>query len=179
METIETQDLLLVGSIWRAHGVRGELKVLPEDDPERLLDLETLHLGGSPEDARPREVEQIRLHRMKRGTVLLVKLKGLDDRDEAETYRKVPVYAHEDNLPPLAEGEVYVEDLIGLEVVTEDEEPVGTLKDVLDSPGQDLYVIERAGGGEDAMVPAVDDFIREIDLDAGRLTIRPIEGLLD
>ena len=179
MEAPETEELLLIGTVWRAHGVQGELKVVPEtDDPTRFLDLDTLFLGATPDDAAPHEVESARLHQMKKGTVVIVKLEGVDTRDWAETLRSVPVFAREEDLPPLEEGEFFVHDLIGLEAESDEGESIGTVNNVLTTTGQAVYVIGREGK-PDAMVPAVDKFIQEIDVEGGRIVIRPIEGLLD
>lgn len=179
MESVDPEALILVGTIWRAHGIKGELKVIPEtDDPERLLGIETFFMGATPDHAAPQAVEKARLHQIKRGTVVIVKLEGVDTREWAETMRDVNVFAHEDDLPPLEEGEVFVHDLIGLQVEDEAGEAIGTVENVITSTGHPVYVIAREGKPP-AMVPAVDKFVTDVDLEARRIVIRPIEGLLE
>lgn len=179
METPDSESLLLVGTIWRAHGVRGEVKVIPEtDDPERLVGLETLFLGATPSDAAPKTVERSRLHTIKRGTVAVLKFEDVDTRDWAETLRNVHVFAREEDLPPLGDDEVFIHDLIGLRVEDEEGNEIGVVENVLTTTGQAVYVIAREGK-PDAMVPAVDKFVPEVDVEAGRLVVRPIEGLLE
>ncbi len=179
MNPVEPDSLILVGTCGPPHGVRGELKVIPEtDDPERLADLEEMFLGPSPERARGRAVEGIRFQTTKRGTAALVTFAGVPDREAADALRGLGVYAVESDLPALAEGEVFLHDLLGLGVVTEDGEDVGTVQDVLTGGAQRLLLVKRPGQ-PDALVPDVDAIVTQIDLDAGQITIRPPEGLLD
>lgn len=175
----EHQDLLLVGRVVRPHGVRGEIKVAPETEGlERLAEVSTFHIGRAVDLAKPHPVENVRFQETKRGPLALVKLEGVDTREAAEGISRLLVYTAEEELPPLEEDEFFIHDLIGLQVVTEDGRVVGTVQDVMQAPAHDIYVIERESGGE-ALVPAVDALIADVDLEASRLVIRPIEGLLD
>ena len=182
MDTVRNtrhDTLLLVGYIGKTHGVRGEVKVKPEtDDPHRLLDLDTLFVGKTPESAKAHRVEALRLQPSKRGLTVVLKLEDIADRETADTLRSLHVYAREDDLPPLGEDEFFLDDLIGLEVVTEESEAVGKVKEILELPAQPVCVVARAGEA-DVLIPAVPEFIVDIDFDAGRLVVRPIEGLLE
>lgn len=172
-------SLLLVGTVGRPHGVVGEVKVVPEtDDPERLRALERVFVGDAPERAVERAVEGLRFQPTRRGLTALVRLAGIAGRDAADLLRGLNVYAAEDDLPPLDEGEVFLHDLIGLAVVTDEGEAVGTVTDVLTGGAQPLLVVKR-DGKPDALVPDVDEIVTDVDLDAERITIRPPEGLLD
>ena len=172
-------DRLLVGRVGRPHGVRGEVKVVPEtDDPERFGDLEHVYLGRHADAATAYTVESVRYQHASRGLTVVLKLEGVASREAAEALRNQEVYAARDDLPPLAEDELFLHDLIGLAVVTEAGETVGTVSDVLQMPAHDLYVVARDGRA-DAMIPAVPEFVVEIDMDGGRLVVRPIEGLLE
>lgn len=178
-ETPSPDTLIRVGRIFRPHGVRGELKVDPEtEDPARFESMEVLYIGLRNTETQSHPVEAIRYQETKRGTTVILKLEGVDTREEAEAFKKKLVFATEDDLPPLEEGEFFVHDLIGLAVVTEAGEPVGTVANVLQMPAHDVYVVRREGKPE-AMIPAVADFIIDIDLDGERIVVRPIEGLLD
>lgn len=172
-------SLLLVGTVGRPHGVLGEVKVVPEtDDPERLRALERVFVGDAPERAEGRVVEGLRFQPTKRGLTVLVRFAGITGRDAADLLRGLHVYAVETDLPPLEEGEVFLHDLIGLAVVTDEGEAVGTVTDVLSGGAQPLLVVKR-DGRPDALVPDVDEIVTDVDLDAERITIRPPEGLLD
>lgn len=178
-EPIDSESLLLVGRIWRAHGVRGEIKIIPDtDDPERFEDLTVIYAGSTATTAVPHDVDSVRFQPTKRGVIIIAKLRGVDSREAAESMRKASVFAREEDLPPLEEGEFFLHDLIGLLVTTHDDDAVGRVDDVIEGPAQSILVVAREGRGS-VMIPAVDEFIEEIDLDERRIMIRPIEGLLD
>lgn len=172
-------SLLLVGHVWRAHGVTGEVKIVPAtDDPVRFEDLDMVYIGASATSADARVVETVRLQPTKRGIIVIMKIEGVDSREEVENLRTHQVFARESDLPPLEENEFYVHDLIGLEVVTDAGVPVGLVNDVMEVPAQQVLVVSRHGRAP-AMIPVVDEFVQDIDWDEGRITVRPIEGLLD
>lgn len=172
-------ELLLVGRVVRAHGTGGELKVAPEtDDPARLAALPTLYVGRSEQDAAPHAVQGVRFQQTKRGPLALVALKEVQDRGAAEALKKMRVFAAAADLPPLEEGEAFIHDLIGLRVESAEGESIGMVKGVLDVPSHALYVVARKNR-PDALIPAVEAFVEEVDLDEGLLVVRPIEGLLD
>ena len=173
------ESLIRVGQIYRPHGVRGELKVAPEtDDPARFTELSQVYVGRDVQHTTAHAVEGARFQETKRGITVILKLDGIDSRDDAEHVTKQQLFAAEAELPPLDEDEVFIHDLIGLDVVTEGGEAIGTVANVLTLPAHDTYVVRRPGKPE-AMIPDVDDFIVALDLDDGRLVIRPIEGLLE
>ena len=168
-----------MGQIFRPHGVRGELKVAPDmEDPTRFETLDVVYVGPNEGRVARHRITAVRYQETKRGITVILQLDGIADRGDAEVVAKQHLYATEDALPPLADDELFVHDLIGLDVVTEEGETVGTLSNVLPMPAHDIYVVHRSGHAEQ-MIPAVEDFIVEVDLDAGRLVVRPIEGLLD
>jgi 16S rRNA processing protein RimM len=175
----EPDALLLIGRIGKPHGVRGEMKVVPEtDDPERFADLETCYVGPRPEAVTAYAIASVRYQHSKRGITVLLGLDAIADRDAAEALRGQLVYAHRDDLPALDEGEFFIDDLLDLDVVTTEGDAVGTIVDVMELPSHPVYVVERPGQ-PDALIPGVPAFIEEVDLEAGRVVLRPIEGLLD
>jgi len=179
MERVDSDELLLMGYVARAHGVRGAFKVVPEtDDPTRFETLETIYVGRSPETARPVRLQRVQYQPTRRGLIVLLQVAEVTDRDAAQALRGLRVYARQSDLPPLAEGEFFLHDLIGLRVETEAGETVGTVVEVLEMPAHLIYVVGRPGRPH-AMVPDVEVFVRELDLEGRRLVIRPIEGLLD
>ena len=102
----------------------------------------------------------------------------LSDKAAAEALRGTLVEIDEAALPPLEEGEYYLHDLLGLAVVTTGGERLGTLADVLTTGANDVYVLRREGK-PDALIPAIPDVIRSVDLDARTMTIEPMPGLID
>lgn len=113
------------------------------------------------------EVESMKLHKGRP----LVKLRGVDDATAAEKLQWE--YLDAVGKPDLEEDEFLTEDLIGLEVFTEEGERIGVIDDVLPYPAQDVLVV-----GE-VMIPVVKEFVRDIDPDAGRVTVHLIPGMRD
>lgn len=181
---MDSDRLLLMGRVGRTHGVRGEMKVVPEtDDAQRFADLERLFVGETAATARPVAVESVRFQYPKGRTVVLLALEGVDSLEAAEELRNAHLYADPDDLPELVEGEAFLHDLVGLDVFevdedgTEAEEPFGTVRDLYDG-AQLLFAIARPGKPE-VLLPDVDEFVVRLDLNARRLYVRPPEGLFD
>ena len=179
-DAVNPDDLLLVGRIGKTHGVRGEVKVIPEtDDPERFASLDVVFLGRTPEDAAPHPVTSVRFQQSKRGLTVVLGLEGIETVEQAAALRQQAVFAFEEDLPPLDDDEFFLHDLIGLDVVTEEGERIGAVKDVLELPAHLVYVVTRPDK-PDALIPAVPAFIADVDVHgAQRLVVRPIEGLFD
>jgi len=176
---VAPEAMVQVGFVFRPHGMEGELKVNPEhtDDPERFEELDTVYLGRSPHAVTRHEIASVRYQETKRGTTVILGLADVASRSDAEAVIKQNVFADEADLE-LADDEIFIHDLVGLSVVTEAGETLGTVANYMEMPAQDVFVVHRPEAGE-AMIPAVEDFIVDIDLDGGRLVVRPIEGLLD
>jgi 16S rRNA processing protein RimM len=168
---------LLIGEVLRPHGIRGEVRMrLLTAYPERIATLGTVWLAESL-DAPTREAYQVEGMRMNPPYGLL-KLKGIDDRTIAERLRGLMVMIDIDHAVPLEEGEFYLYQLIGLEVVQADGEPLGTLTDVLEAAGaNDVYIVDSPVYGE-VLIPVTPHTIIRTDMDARRLTVQLPEGLL-
>jgi 16S rRNA processing protein RimM len=171
--------MIQIGFVFRAHGMEGELKVNPEhtDDPARFEDLDTVYLGQSPRQVTAHTISSVRYQQTKRGTTVILGLADVGSRDDAERVAKLRVFAHEDDLE-LAADEVFIHDLIGLTVLTENGDKLGTVANYMEMPAQDVFVVRRPGQ-EEAMIPAIEDFIIDVDLEGGQLVVRPIEGLFE
>jgi 16S rRNA processing protein RimM len=168
---------LVVGRIGRPHGLHGEVTIeVRTDSPAERFAVGSV-LATEPAERGPLTVSAAHWHSGR----LLVAFEGCGDRDAAEALRDTLLEIDSADLEPLADpGEFYDHDLIGLEVVTVDDEPVGTVADVLHH-GQDLLVVEGSGGrtGAEILIPFVTAIVPEVDLAAGRLVIDPPPGLLD
>ncbi|MGE0229894.1 MAG: ribosome maturation factor RimM [Dehalococcoidia bacterium] len=165
-----TADRVAVGRINGVWGVRGHVKVTPlTSNPERLVQGATLYVGGEP-----RRVLDVRYPQ----GYPCMRFEGFEDRTAAEVLRGALIEIDEADLAPLPEGEYYLHDLEGLEVVTAAGEHIGRLKEVLTTGANDVYVIARPGKA-DALIPAIADVVLSVDIDAGRMTIEPMPGLLE
>lgn len=166
--------LLAVGQVDKPFGIRGEVVIRPlTDSPERFQRLRAVRIGRSAESSRPATVDTVAVD--SRG--VRVHLHGIDDRTAAEALRGQYLFVDPRHRAKLATGRHYVHEIVGLAV--EDERGVrrGVVKDVLKLPAQDVYVI--VDGGREFMLPAVREFVREIDLEAGLLRVHLIDGILE
>ncbi len=166
---------LVVGRVLRPHGVRGELRVkIVTDYPERLGRHACFYLASpdSPEAVQRYAVERLRRH----GEALLLKLSGCDDRNAADELRGMLVQIPVEDAVPLEEGEYYYFQLIGVRVVTEDGERLGRVIEVIETGANDVYVVRGPRG--EVLLPAMDDVVLELDLEAKRMTVRLLPGLL-
>lgn len=173
----EKPPFLLVGEVLRPHGVRGELRLrILTDYPERIGKLKTVYLGQpeKPERARPYRVEGMRMN----GEYGLLKLHDIDDRDAGDRLREQYVMVSAEDAVPLDEGEFYLYELIGLNVQMETGEALGTLIEVLETGGaNDVYLVRGDRYGE-VLIPVLNETILKTDVDAGIITVRLPEGLL-
>ena len=155
---------LEAGQIVSTHGVAGEVKILPWcDGPEFLRGFETLYIDGTAYG-----VESARVHK----TMLLCKLRGVDDMNAAQALKN-KVVCIDRNSADIPEGRVFISDLIGLPVIADGRE-IGTLKDVYTGPANDVYIVK---GDRDYMIPAVSEFLEEVNVDGGFIRVRLIPGM--
>ncbi len=180
---MDPDRLLLMGRVGRPHGVRGELKAIPETDtPERFAGLDRLFVGPA-ERVREVALDGVRFQYPKGRTVPLLALAGVESLEAAEDLRGAMLWADVDDLPPLDEGEAYLHDLVGLDVFLVDDEgaeagePFGTVADVYEA-AQLLFAIDRPGASQ-VLLPDVPEFVLRLDLAARRLYVRPPEGLIE
>jgi len=161
----ETDDLLAVGRVGKPHGLRGEVSVeLLTDTPERFAP-GTVLLSDTGELT----VATSRRHQRR----FLIGFEGVEDRTAAEELRGAILFVAAEDLPDLPEDSYWPHDLEGCEVFTEAGVRVGAISEVLRNPANDLWVTERG------MIPAVKEVVLEVDLEARRVVIRDIPGLLE
>ncbi len=179
MQIPSPEDLILVGRIVRTHGLKGECKILPEsDDPNRLLTLKRIWLGTTPQITQLFNITSARLQTSKKGATVLMQFEGIQSINDAQHLAKSLAFADVNDLPSLEPGEFFLHDLIGMEVVSDSGESIGTVKDIWAMQSYPMYVVERSGMKE-ALIPGVPEFIISTDVDQGRITIQTVEGLLD
>lgn len=161
------------GKIVSTHGIRGELKVQPWcDGPEFLCGFDCIYLGEAREAIRVESARTIK-------NMVLLKLAGIDTIDAAVTLRGKIVYIDREDAPPNAEGEFFIQDLMGLEVRDADSAKVyGKLSDVFATGANDVYEI-TTDSGKKLYCPVIKQVIVKTDLEGGVIEIRPLEGLFD
>jgi len=152
-----------------SHGVSGEVRVkVLTDFPDRFDGLETIYLG---EEYTPAVVEGHRKH----GTSVLLKLAGVDRREEADKLRGLLIRLPIDQAVPLQEDEYYVYEIVGLEAWTTDGEHLGRVTEVLETGSNDVYVIRD--GARELLIPALADVVLSVDLEKGRVEVQLMKGL--
>lgn len=167
------EDMLQVGVITAAHGVRGEVKVFPTtDNPARFKTAQKLVLDTGKERL-PLRVSNVKFFKQ----FVILKFEGFDNINDVEKYKKCPLLVSREEAVPLEEDEYFIADMIGLSVVTEEEESFGILKDVMETGANDVYVIDSERYGE-VLVPAIKECILEVDIKAGRMKIHLMDGLI-
>ncbi|MBN2083829.1 MAG: 16S rRNA processing protein RimM [Anaerolineales bacterium] len=161
---------MAVARVRRPFGVKGELLLeVLSDFPGRLTRNEQLYAG---DEQHPLVVENVRRH----GTDMLLQLQAVRDRDAAEKLRGMVLSIRVDDLPPLPAGVYYLHQIEGLEVVTEQGERLGRVKEILKTGANDVYVVQ--GGEREILLPAIPQVIREVRLEEGKIIIRMMEGLV-
>lgn len=166
-------DWLLVGEVVGVFGIRGELKIRPETDfPERFQRTPTLYAGP---DYLPMPVASARLARNQ----VVLKLVGVDDANAAEALRGTRLYVPGSQAVPLAPGQFFLHDVIGLAAERADGTLLGTIVDVYTGTAQDLFVVRQRDSGREVFVPAVAEMIKQVDVAGGKVVMEPIPGLFD
>ena len=166
------KQYLECGKIVTTHGVTGEIKVQPWcNTPEELAEIATLYLDGGKTSL---EVQRSRVHK----NMTLLKLKGVDSIEQAQTLRGKILWANRNDIP-LEEGENFIQDLIGMTVVDADDgHTYGTLSDVSETGANDVYHITFSDGTI-RLAPVIPQVVISTDIDSGVMRIRPLKGLFD
>ena len=155
-------EFIEAGEIVNVHGLHGEVKVLCWlDDPEMLCEFDRCRIGG-----KEFEIEQCRVQK----TCNLVKLSGIDTMEAAQAMRGKIVEIYRCDAP---EGLIFAAELMGMTVLCEGQE-IGKITDVLDYPGNSVYVVT---GSHEYMIPAVKHFVLSTDLEKNEMQVKLIEGM--
>lgn len=168
------EEFLQVGIVTTPHGIRGEVKVFPTtDDPGRFKRLKEVMLDTGKERLTL-QIQGVKFFKQ----FAILKFQGFDSIDDIERFRKCPLLVSRENAVKLGKDEYFVADLEGLSVRGEDGGAIGTLKSVMETGANDVYVIELDDGRE-LLLPAIRQCVLEVDIAAGFIRIHILEGLLD
>ncbi len=158
-------ELIEAGKIVNTHSVYGELKIQPWSDTlDFLCDFDLVYI-----DSKPFEVEKARVHK----TCVLLKLSGINNIGDAEKYKNKLVYVDREDVE-LSDDTYFIQDLEGLTVIDQTGTVLGKIYEVLTLPSNDVYVIR---GEDEYMIPAVKEFIKEIDLESKTVYVSTIPGM--
>lgn len=166
-------DLVIVGETLRPHGVGGDLIVRPvSPDAASILALKEVYIGNDAARVRRYSVESV----VRLGRQINMRLEGVGDREQAARLAGKQLLIPSADAAPLPAAHAYIFQLIGLSVVSRDGADLGEITDVLENPGNDVWVARSPLG--EYLIPAVDSIVLEIDLPGRRVVIDPIRGLL-
>jgi 16S rRNA processing protein RimM len=161
---------LTVGFLRRPHGVRGEIVMdLHTDFPERLKRGRKLFVTKA---YTPLTVQSVRNHHQS----ILIKFYGIDTPEQAGEYRNQWVYGKVSEIPPLPEGKIYQHELLGFQVVDDNENSLGEVVEILETGANNVYVVKDESGRE-ILLPAIPSVILDLDAERRVMRVHLLEGL--
>lgn len=159
--------MIKVGTITTTHGLKGEVKVIGDNECFSTSFKDDLYL-----DTNPVTIVHIKSVKFQSGK-LIIGFKEFNDINQVECFRNVGIYAHRDSLNDLEDDEVYLSDLIGMDVYNEKDELIGVVKDYVEYP--QCYYLEVVKDGKKHLIPFIDEFIVDV---TDVIIIHEMEGLL-
>ena len=166
------EQLLQVGVISSTHGIRGEVKVFPTtDDPDRFRKLKQVILDTGREQ-KSLEIEGVKFFKQ----FVILKFKDIDNINDIEKYKGKSLYVTREHAVKLKKDEYFIADLIGIQVVSDEGEELGTISDVLQTGANDVYVVSK-DGAKDLLIPAIHACIQNVDVAAGQMEVHLLPGL--
>ncbi len=172
-----TTNWFNVGKIVNTHGVKGEVRVISVTDfeEERFQEGALLYFSyPGQEEVIPLTVKTHRLHKQ----FHLLQFEGYHSLNEVEPLKGGELKVAEDQLGALEENEYYHHDIIGCEVVTDEGEILGTVKEILSPGANDVWVVKQKGKGKDILIPYIEEVVTDVDIEKEKITVRLMEGLL-
>lgn len=162
---------LRIGQIVNTHGIKGALKVVPLTDyVERFEEVEWVYIEGLQEKFYIDKVQY-------QSTTVIITLKDYQDINKVERFKGKYLLIDASQRRDLPEDTYYISDIIGLEVYTVAGVYLGKVKDILQAGSNEVYVIKDKE--KEVLIPAVKEFVPEIDLKAGKIIVDPIEGMIE
>lgn len=164
-------SLVLVGQVTSAHGIKGQVRVYPyTDHPGRFLEIEEIFLEG---EEFSRKIESASVQK----NMALVKISGINDRNEAERIRRTNLYIPSRNRKKLKEDEFFISDLMNLDVLDHvSHQKYGQVVDFIAQSGNDILVVKSIDGT--FMIPFVKAFVKDISIEKENIYVELIEGML-
>jgi 16S rRNA processing protein RimM len=161
-----------VGKITGAHGLVGAMRMRPDNpDSDTLERVRRVFVGPNAREYTLRNAKRIN------PSTIRIVLDGVSGLDAAEAMRGAAVMVPIADLPATGPGEFYHFQVLGCEVITTDGRRLGVIAEVLSTGANDVWVVR--GGAAEVLVPVIEDVVKTIDLDARKMTIEAVPGLLD
>ena len=174
MGEVSPENLLLMGKVIRPHGLQGLLRIWSyAQSEESFLKGGTVLLKSDSGEIHEYKVLSIRPHK----NIFLLKLKGLNSFNDAERFREAEILLCKDALGKKNDHEFFWYELIGLRVYLDTGKYIGTIRHILPTGSNDIYVVQE--GEKEILIPAIHDAVKEINLADKKMIISEMEGLLD
>ncbi len=165
-------EYTIIGKITGTHGIKGDLKVYPlTDSTERFFDLTKVYVG---EEKIEVHLNSVKLHK----GIVLLQFEGFEDINKVLNFKDEYVYVDEDDKVELPEKHYFISDLLGCSVYDKMESFIGTITDVIQNSGNDVYVVTNESG-KDYLIPAVEAFVVLVDVESKKMIVDPIEGMIE
>jgi 16S rRNA processing protein RimM len=166
-------DLLRVGVISATHGIKGEVKVFPTtDDLNRFKTLKNVILDTGKEQIEL-EIEGVKFFKQ----LAILKFKGIDNINDIEKYKGKDLLVTRENAVKLEKDEYFIFDIIGSKVITDEDQELGELAEVMATGANDVYIVKTKDGKE-ILIPSIKDCILDVDVDNKIIKVHLIPGLI-
>ena len=173
MEYINTTKYLEIGQIVNTFGIKGMVKVKPfTDNIERFSNLEKIYIKNKSGQTEYK-IQEVKYHK----NMVLIKFEGIENPEQADLLRNSYLIVDRETEEPLEAGRYYIVDMIGLDVFTDDNEYLGKLEDIYNTGSNDIYVVKNELGKQ-VLLPAIEDVIKNIDMDNKKVIVHLIPGLV-
>ena len=164
---------LEVGQIVNTFGIKGFVKVKPwVNDIERFDDLKNVYVNIKKE-LKELEIEEVKYHK----DMVLIKFKGFETVEQAETLRNCYIEIDRQDAIPLEEGTYFIADLLESEVYSDKGESLGILDDIYNTGAKDIYVVKNELG-KTILLPGIPEVIREVDIENKKIIVHLLKGLV-
>lgn len=164
---------LEIGQIVNTFGIKGMVKVKPfTDNIERFNNLEKIYIKNKSGQTEYK-IQEIKYHK----NMVLIKFEGIENPEQADLLRNSYLIVDREIEEPLEPGRYYIVDMIGLDVFTDDNEYLGKLEDIYNTGSNDIYVVKNELGKQ-VLLPAIEDVIKNIDMDNKKVIVHLIPGLV-
>ena len=164
---------LEIGQIVNTFGIKGMVKVKPfTDNIERFSNLEKIYIKNKSGQTEYK-IQEVKYHK----NMVLIKFEGIENPEQADLLRNSYLIVDREAEEPLEPGRYYIVDMIGLDVFTDDNECLGKLQDIYNTGSNDIYVVKNELGKQ-VLLPAIEDVIKNIDMDNKKVIVHLIPGLV-
>ncbi len=164
---------LEIGQIVNTFGIKGMVKVKPfTDNIERFSNLEKIYIKNKSGQTEYK-IQEVKYHK----NMVLIKFEGIENPEQADLLRNSYLIVDRETEEPLEPGRYYIVDMIGLDVFIDDNEYLGKLEDIYNTGSNDIYVVKNELGKQ-VLLPAIEDVIKNIDMDNKKVIVHLIPGLV-